>query len=88
MQLLLALARDFQVSLRCLLGLLDESMHDDNPLADQEAIARATYCVATSRSKFEKSVAQCARVRQPQIRAELDQKLRQARIVSEDVGWP
>jgi len=87
-QLLYALARKLQVTVRRLLSLLDEGMHNDNSPTHEEAVHRSANAGATVRTKLEESVAHAARVRKAQVRPVLDQEFDQPCVVRDYIDRP
>lgn len=61
-------------SVGCFLGLLDQSVQNDNPLANERAVERSAKAGATARPKFEQAIAKSARVQDRPIH-ELDEWL-------------
>jgi hypothetical protein len=53
-----ALARKFQFAVRCLLGLLNERVKDDDALADKKAVKRSTDPGASARPQLEQAFAE------------------------------
>jgi hypothetical protein len=88
LQLLEALARQFQITIGRLLSLLDERVQHRDTLAHHEAVERAAYASPTTWPQLEQSVAKGAGVRQAKTGAVLGQKLNEARIVCKDINWP
>lgn len=88
MQLLQALARQLQLSIRCVLRFLDERVENDDAFAQKKAVEGAPNTRPTTESKFEEPIAERSRVGEAQDWAVLRQQLDKARVVSQDVDWP
>lgn len=88
MQLLLAFARQLQFTIWHLLCLLDERMQYHNAAAEKETVEGSADTGATTRTKLEEPVPECARMRKPQAWAMLSKKLDKAGVVRQDIDRP
>lgn len=79
---------DYQVTLRRLLGLLDEGVEYHDPLADGETIKRSSDAFTSTGSYLKKPAAHGSRVRHAQVWPKLHQQFNELRIVGQNTIRP
>jgi hypothetical protein len=83
-----ALARQLQLPVGRLLGLLDERVNNHDTPSQNEAVERSANSRLAPRAQLKQSLAERSGMRKPQVRTMFREQFDQSRVVGNDINRP